>query len=384
MAKFSIPSKVFVGRESLTEASKLFSTFGRRALIVTGPHVAKSPMVEELIQVLEKETIAYNVFSEITGEPTDTMIMAGRDCYIRSHCDFIIGIGGGSPLDSAKAIAVMLKCGGKISDYMGVEIEADLPPIVAIPTTAGTGSEATKFTVITDSEKDIKMLLKGDCLIPDVAILNYEYTMDMPKSVTSATGLDALTHAIEAYTSKKAFCLTDTYAISAIKRIINYLPAAYSNGQDCEAREQMMLAAYEAGVCINNSSVTVVHGMSRPIGALFHVPHGISNAMLLGDCLEYAIDGAYDRFAALGREIGVATNNNSDEVASKRFLDKVAAVIKACEVPTLRQYGIDEAEFVQVIEKMAHDAIASGSPGNTRKIVTEEDCIKLYKKVISK
>ncbi|MCQ2526885.1 MAG: iron-containing alcohol dehydrogenase [Lachnospiraceae bacterium] len=384
MAKFTIPAKVYVGRDSLSEAAQIFPTLGRRALIVTGPHVAKSPMMENLIKELEKHTIAYNVFPNITGEPTDKMIMEGRDCYIRTHCDFLIGIGGGSPLDSAKAIAVMLKCGGKLSDYMGVEIDADLPPIVAIPTTSGTGSEATKFTVITDSEKDIKMLLKGDCLVPDIAILNYEYTIDMPKSVTAATGLDALTHAIEAFTSKKAFCLTDTYAVSAIKRIMNYLPSAYSNGHDCMAREQMMLAAYEAGVCINNSSVTIVHGMSRPIGALFHVPHGISNAMLLKDCLGYALDGAYDRFAILGRETGAACTGDSDEVASEKFLDAVAAVIKACEVPTLRGYGINSDDFTANIAKMAHDAVASGSPGNTRKSVTEQDCIELYEQVILK
>lgn len=384
MAHFTIPSHVFVGKTALEEAIPYMKSYGSRALIVTGPHVAKSPMVQELKKRLEENEIAYLVFDKITGEPTDAMIAEGTAAYQNSRSQFVIGIGGGSPLDSAKAIAVMSQSEGTIADFMGKEIEGTIPKIVAIPTTSGTGSEATKFTVITDSRKDIKMLLKGDCLIPDLAVINYEYTMDMPKSVTAATGLDALTHAIEAYTSKKATALTDIYAVSAIKRIMKYLPCAYQNGHEGTAREQMALAAYEAGVCINNSSVTLVHGMSRPIGALFHVPHGKSNAMLLADCLEFALDGAYERFAELGRACGVAAYAVDDITAAKSFLEEVSCVVKACEIPTLKEYGISEEEFVGVIPKMAEDAMASKSPDNTRKAVTKEDCEAIYHKVISK
>ena len=272
----------------------------------------------------------------------------------------------------------MAVCPGEIADYMGKEITGAVPTIVAIPTTSGTGSEATKFTIITDTEKNIKMLLKGDCLVPSLAILNSSFTIDMPKSVTASTGLDALTHAIEAYTSKKAFSLSDTFALSAVKRIMKYLPIAYQNGYDGEAREEMALAAFEAGVSINTSSVTIVHGMSRPIGALFHVPHGLSNAMLLKECLSFALDGAYDKFADLGRAIGVADLAVSDEVASKRFLEEVEKLCEICEVPTLREYGIEEDAFLSVIERMATEAVASGSPGNTRKIITQNDCKKIY------
>src|SRR5574344_228227 len=182
-------------------------------------------------------------------------------------------------------MGVLLTNGGNLSDFSGRSIENPIPPLVAIPTTAGTGSEATKFTVITDTKKDIKMLLKGDPLIPKLAIVNYEFGISAPKKVTAATGLDALTHAVEAFTSRKANPITDDIAISAIKRIVKYLPIAYQDGDNKIAREQMAIASLEAGVCINNSSVTLVHGMSRPIGALFHVPHGMSNAMLLCTCL---------------------------------------------------------------------------------------------------
>lgn len=381
MAHFAIPSHILVGKDALPSAVPYLKTYGNRAFIVTGKHVGKSPMMEQLKKTLETAEIAYYVFDGITGEPTDKMIEEGLAQYKKTGCQFIIGIGGGSPLDSAKAIAAMAVNEGKIADYNGKEITGSVPGIVAIPTTSGTGSEATKFTVITDQEKDIKMLLKGDCLVPDLAIVDPDFTMDMPKSVTAATGLDALTHAVEAYTSKKAFSLTDVSAVSAVKRIMKYLPIAYQNGYDAKAREEMSLAALEAGFCINNSSVTLVHGMSRPIGALFHVPHGMSNAMLLKDCLSFALDGAYDRFATLGRAIGAATEADSDQVAAEKLLDAIENVCRICEIPTLREYGIKEEEFFPVIEKMSEDAIASGSPGNTRKTVTKEDCMAIYKKI---
>ncbi|MDC7301148.1 iron-containing alcohol dehydrogenase [Agathobacter ruminis] len=384
MAHFAIPTHVVIGSEALKEASTYLKEYGNKALIVTGPHVSKSPMMQELKKCLESIEIGYFVFDEITGEPTDKMIEKGVEAYRKSNSRFVIGIGGGSPLDSAKAIAVMSvqKDGCRISDYMGVEITGPIPKIVAIPTTSGTGSEATKFTVITDTERNIKMLLKGNCLIPDLAILNYEYTMDMPKSVTASTGLDALTHAIEAYTSKLANPLTDVFGLSAVKRIMKYLPIAYKNGHDSVAREQMSIAAFEAGVCINNSSVTLVHGMSRPIGALFHVPHGKSNAMLLECCLRFALDGTYSRFSDLGRVCGCATGDDSDQVAAEKFIEAVRQVLIACEIPTLREYGIHRDDFIAAIPKMAEDAIASKSPSNTRKEVTEKDCEMLYHQLI--
>lgn len=381
MPHFSIPSHVIIGKNALEEAKVYLKSFGNRAFIVTGKHVGKSPMINQLEKVLAKENIAYYIFDGITGEPTDKMIEEGAALYNNYACQFCIGIGGGSPLDSAKAIAALAVKGGKISEYNGKEIIGSIPPIVAIPTTSGTGSEATKFTVITDKEKDIKMLLKGECLIPDVAIIDFDFTVDMPKSVTASTGLDALTHALEAYTSKKAFHLSDVYAISAVKRIMKYLPIAYRNGYDAKAREQMAIAAFEAGVCINNSSVTIVHGMSRPIGALFHLPHGMSNAMILKECLGFALDGAYDRFGELGRAIGVAGEGDNDKNASEKLILKVEELCKTCEIPTLKEYGIEEDAFIKYIPKMAEDAIASGSPGNTRKTITKEDCIEIYKKI---
>lgn len=381
MSHFVIPNHTVVGTNVLGEAAALLKKMGNKAFIVTGRHVAVSDMMKQLTALLDENGIDCVIFDGITGEPTDTMIENGVEMLKSSGCDFIIGIGGGSPLDSAKAIAAMAVNEGSIADYNGKEITGEILPLAAIPTTAGTGSEATKFTVITDSEKGIKMLLKGDVLVPKLAIVDSSFTVGAPKSVTSATGLDALTHAVEAYTSRKAFSMTDTLAVSAVKRIMKYLPIAYKEPDNSLAREQMSIAALEAGICINNSSVTIVHGMSRPIGALFHVPHGMSNAMLLKECLSFAVSGAYEKFANLGRETGVASDSDSDETAAEKFIDSLQNICDVCEIPTLEHYGIDRDEYYSKISKMATDAVASGSPSNTVKKVTVDDCIEIYKKL---
>lgn len=379
--QFTVPGKTFIGSNALALAEDQIKAMGSKALIVTGKVVTKSGLVKKLTDFLDQWKIGYEVFNDITGEPTDKMIEEGAAAYEKNGCDFLIGIGGGSPLDSVKAIAVVVTLKCKITDLMGKEIRGDFPPMVLIPTTAGTGSETTKFTIITDTENDVKMLLKGDDLLPDVAVVDPGFTMTAPKSITAATGMDALTHAVESYTSRKANALTDMFAISAIKKIFKYLPAAYKDGSDKKAREEMSVAAYEAGICINNASVTIVHGMSRPIGALFHVPHGISNAMLIKECLEFAMDGCVSKFADIARAIGSAGSGDSDEEAAKSFFRTLENLCRLLEIPTLKEYGIDKEKFDSVTEKMAADAMASGSPSNTIKEVTEEDIIMIYKKL---
>ena len=250
--------------------------------------------------------------------------------------------------------------------------------MVLIPTTAGTGSEATKFTIITDMERNVKMLLKGDALLPDLAVIDARLTITAPPAITAATGMDALTHAVEAYTSRKGNPVTDMYALSAIKRIFSYLPKSFDDGSNLTAREEMALAAYEAGVCINNASVTLVHGMSRPIGALFHVPHGLANAMLIKECLSYVLDGCYERFAAISRAIGAANSQSGDKEAAEAFIVKLSELCKYLKIPGLQEYGISREAFDRVKDKMAQDAMASGSPSNTIKEVTREDLLQIY------
>ena len=365
-----LPGKTIAGKGALSRAG--LEKYGSRPFIVTGKYTAKSPTVRELLKYVPDGV----VFDGITGEPTVDMINAGVAAYHDNSCDHVIGIGGGSALDSAKAIAAMSVLGGNIADYMGREIDGEFPPMILVPTTAGTGSEATKFTIITDTEKDVKMLLKGDKLLPELAVLDYSYTISSPKSVTAATGMDALTHAIESYTSRRANPITDTFALSALKRIFANLPTAYNEPENEAAREQMLIAAYEAGVCINNASVTIVHGMSRPIGALFHVPHGISNAMLDIKCLGFAAQGAPRKFAEAARAVGAS--DKQDDTAAQDFLAALEKLCRAVEIPTLAEYGIDRERFFAAMDKMADDALASGSPANTIREVTKQDILDIY------
>lgn len=377
--EFIAPGQIYTGEGALDMAEGKLGTLGKKALIVTDKVMVELGNAAKVETALKNQNIEYVIYSEINGEPTDTMIEEGLNLYKEEGCDFIVALGGGSPIDSMKAIGALVTSGGQISDYMGKVITEETPTLVAVPTTAGTGSEATQFTIITDTKNDIKMLLKGAVLMPDLAIIDPQFTMTAPPKITAATGLDALTHAAEAYTSKLAQPLSDTFALSAIKRIFKYLPAAFKDGKNVEAREQMSIAALEAGIAFNNASVTLVHGMSRPIGAMFHVAHGLSNAMLLKECFVYALDGAYDRFGELGKAINAAEETDSDKAASEKFLQAVVDICDELETPSLEEYGIDKEEFFNVIDKMANDAMDSGSPSNTRKDITAEDVKEIYR-----
>lgn len=377
--EFIVPGQIISGSGALDMAEGVLKGLGKKALIVTDKVMIQLGNCAKVEAALKNQGVEYAIYSEIVGEPTDTMIENGLTLYKDEGCDFLVALGGGSPIYSMKSIGSLVVNGGCISDYMGKVIDVEVPPMVAIPTTAGTGSEATQFTIITDTKKNIKMLLKGKVLMPSLAIIDPQFTMTAPPKITAATGLDALCHAVEAYTSRKSQTLSDTFAVSAVKRIFKYLPAAFKDGSNEEARVQMSVAALEAGIAFNNASVTIIHGMSRPIGALFHVAHGLSNAMLLKECLTFALEGAYDRFAELGRTVGVAVDTDSDKEASEKFLAAVEAITKELETPTLAEFGIDKDEFFKVIDKMAFDAMDSGSPQNTMREVTEDDVKQIYR-----
>ena len=284
-------------------------------------------------------------------------------------------------MDTAKAIGTVVANGGSIKDDMGRKIEKDMPPVVAIPTTAGTGSEATKVSIITDTDSGVKMNLNDLKLLAKLAIIDPIFTLTAPPSVTAATGVDALCHAIEAYTSKKAFAMSDIFAKEAVKKIFANLYEVYSNGANIEARREMAIAALEGGIAFSNASVTIVHGMSRPIGALFHVAHGLSNAMLLKVCLPYIRKGATNRLCQLAKEIGVFRQGMTTDEGADAFLVATYALLRTLNIPSPAEHGIDKKEFFEKIPKMTKDAIASGSPGNCRNEPTPEEIEELYKKL---
>lgn len=375
---FIMPGEVFYGSGALEKAKPMLKGLGSKALIVTDKFIVRLGNVKLITTILDELGIGYFVFDEVNFEPTDELVADGVNAYKSNNCDFLIAIGGGSPIDTMKAVGAVITNGGEIDDYYGRTIDVPTPPMVAVPTTSGTGSEATQFTIITNTKRDIKMLLKGAALMPDMAIDDPAFTLTAPPSVTAATGLDALCHAAESYTSRMSQPLTDVFAMSAVKRIFKYLPVCYREGQNIKAREQMSLAALEAGIAFNNASVTIIHGMSRPIGALFHVPHGISNAMLMSKCFSYVYDGSYERFGDMARAIGCATENDDDMTAAEKFIKACEQLCDICEIPTLEKYGIDKTAFFEQMDKMADDAMASGSPSNTIKNIEKQDLLNIY------
>ena len=323
---FLTPKCILSGDNALESSAPYLQKYGGKALIVTDATMVRVGNIRRLTDILDAAGIRYAIDDQVNSEPVDTMVAAGRRLYREEGCDFLIAVGGGSPIDTMKAIGAMITNPGEIADYLGKIIPNAAPPMVAIPTTAGTGSEATQFTIITDTRRHIKMLLKGPELIPTLAVVDYRLSMTAPAKVTAATGLDALTHAIESYTSRKAQPLSDMFALDAVKRIFRSLRRAFDDGTDEKACRDMSLAALEAGISFNNSSVTIVHGMSRPIGALFHVPHGLSNAMLLPRCLTFALPGAVERFAHLAEILGLRQAGMSDTAAGRAFIEAVASL----------------------------------------------------------
>ena len=352
----------------------------KKALIVTDQVLARLGALDGVKQTLQQSRMPFAVFDAIFTEPTADFVREGLKAYRENRCDFLLAFGGGSAIDTAKAMAVMATNTGSIEDYQGLgKIPRKGAPLIAVPTTAGTGSEVTPFTIITDTERDVKMLIGSPFLTPDVAIVDPLLTLSMPRSLTAATGIDALTHAIEAYVSVKAQPMSDIFCLSAIELIAGNLKQAWTDGTNIEAREKTMLGALQAGIAFGNSSVALVHGMARPIGAYFHVPHGASNAALLGMVMEFSLSGNPARYARIAQAMGEDISGLDDMAAARRGVAAVQKLIKDIKVSSLRELGVDREKLEELAPRMAEDALASGSPANNPRPATKEEIIELYK-----
>ena len=306
--QFRAPAVISTGPGAAREAGAYAKQHGRKALIVTDANLEKIGFLADVKASLEAAGVGYSVYDKVVMEPVVEYVDDGLRALKDAEADVVVAVGGGSPIDTGKAVAAMARNPGRISEYMGAgKLGKPSVPLIAIPTTAGTGSEVTPFTIITDPATDVKMLIASPHLIPSVALVDPLMTMKMPRSITAATGLDALTHAIEAYVSVKAQPLTDTFALSAIRLISANLRRAYSQPDDLEARSNVLMGALQAGLAFANSSVALVHGMARPIGAYFHVAHGISNAVLLPTVIEFSVPGNPRRYADIAEAMGEQT-----------------------------------------------------------------------------
>jgi alcohol dehydrogenase class IV len=384
IASIVSPRLIRVGGGAVGQVAEVLAAFGlSRPLVVSDPWMVSSGTIDKALTPLRAAGLAPAIFAETVPDPTDTVIEAGVAAFRAGAYDCLIGFGGGSPMDTAKAIAILAAAppGAKMRAFK-VPAQADhgAVPVICIPTTAGTGSEATRFTVITDTETDEKMLIAGLGALPLAALVDYELTYSVPPRTTADTGIDSLTHALEAYVSKRQTPYADTMALSAMRLIGRHLRAAYHQPKNAAAREAMMLGALQAGLAFSNSSVALVHGMSRPIGAHFHVPHGLSNAMLLPAVTEFGLNEALPRYAEAARAIGVAAEQDADQVAGSKLLEELRALNQELGVPSPAQYGIAPAAWEAVLPTMAAQALASGSPANNPRVPTAAEIMGLYRR----
>ncbi|MCE2399671.1 iron-containing alcohol dehydrogenase [Candidatus Poribacteria bacterium] len=382
---FSIPPTIITGAGASEKVGEQAKRLGAtNALIVTDPGIAKIGYADQIAKNLHNAGIATSTFSDVTPDPTLQNVTDGLKQYRAENCDVIISIGGGSAIDCGKGIAMKLTNDGEFADHMGVDkIPNPGASLIAIPTTAGTGSEVTKVTVITDTDRNVKMMLSSACLLASVALVDPLLSLTTPPHLTAAVGVDALTHAIEAYISKRAQPLTDALALKAIRLISGSLRQAWSDGENIFARSDMMLGASIAGMAFSNSSVALVHGMSRPIGAYFHIHHGLSNAVLLLDVMEFSVVGAPKRFADIAQAMGEPIDGLSPMKQADAAIFAVERLVNDIQMPRLGKIGIDKEKFEQVIDQMAVDAIASGSPANNPRQASAEDIAALYRKCFS-
>jgi alcohol dehydrogenase class IV len=376
-----IPPILQIGGGSFsTVAALLLRLRCGRPLIVTDPFLMKNQLAAKLATQIRDAGLSCEIFHETVADPTTTVVEAGVGAFERGGHDSLVSLGGGSPIDTAKAIGMLSANQGRVADYRVPQpIPLPGPTHVAIPTTAGTGSEVTRFTVITDSESGEKMLLAGDYLQPAAAVVDFELTLTMPARLTADTGTDSLTHAIEAFVSRKANPFTDGLALSAMKTIWRELPISFREPGNLQAREAMMLAATQAGIAFSNASVALVHGMSRPLGAHFHIPHGLSNAMLLPAVTAFSVHSAVDRYAECARAMGVAQAHDSDAAAVDHLVGALHRRNKELQVPSPKAWGVPEEQYFALLGTMATQALASGSPANNPRLATATEIEQLYR-----
>ena len=353
-----------------------------KAFVATDKDLIKFGVADKVLNVLKEAGIPYEIFSDIKPNPTVANVKAGVKAFAESGADFILAIGGGSSIDTSKAIGIITN-NAEFSDVVSLEGVADTKkksvPIIALPTTAGTAAEVTINYVITDEKNEKKMVCVDPNDIPAIAIIDAELMYTLPKSLTAATGLDALTHAIEGLITKGAWEMSDMFEIKAIEMINRYLETAVNEPQNPEARNGMAVAQYIAGMAFSNVGLGVVHGMAHPLGAIFDIPHGVANALLLPTIMEFNAPAALDKYVTIAKAMNVYKDGMSKEEAAQAAVDAVKSLAVRVGIPQhLSELGIKESD----LPKLADSAIADVcTPGNPRE-VTRDIILDLYRKVL--
>lgn len=381
MAIYYVPSINLMGAGCLNDLGATVNDLGfKKAFVVTDNFLMSNGVANKVLNVLEGAGIAYEVYSEVVPNPTCKNVHDGLERLKGTDCDFLVSIGGGSPQDTAKAIGILATNGGHIKEYEGVNLSKNKSlPIVAVNTTAGTSSEVTINYVVTDEERHVKMVMVDKNSLATVTVNDPELMVEKPASLTAATGMDALTHAIETIVTPGAYPVSDATALAAVKIIFDYLPRAVENGHDIEAREQMVYAVFLGGIAFSNAGLGNVHAMAHQLGGIYNLPHGVCNAMLLPYVEEENAKYVPEKFVSIANVLGYDVEGKSAQECAAFVVDSMKELAKKVGIPaTLGELGVNDVDFDLLAENAMKDICA---PGNLVEF-TKEQIIELYKKIV--
>lgn len=381
MAIYYVPSINLMGAGCLNDLGATVNDLGfKKAFVVTDNFLMSNGVANKVLNVLEGAGIAYEVYSEVVPNPTCKDVHDGLERLKGTDCDFLVSIGGGSPQDTAKAIGILATNGGHIKEYEGVNLSKNKSlPIVAVNTTAGTSSEVTINYVVTDEERHVKMVMVDKNSLATVTVNDPELMVEKPASLTAATGMDALTHAIETIVTPGAYPVSDATALAAVKIIFDYLPRAVENGHDIEAREQMVYAVFLGGIAFSNAGLGNVHAMAHQLGGIYNLPHGVCNAMLLPYVEEENAKYVPEKFVSIANVLGYDVEGKSAQECAAFVVDSMKELAKKVGIPaTLGELGVNDVDFDLLAENAMKDICAPGNPVE----FTKEQIIELYKKIV--
>lgn len=381
MAIYYVPSINLMGAGCLNDLGATVNDLGfKKAFVITDNFLMSNGVANKVLNVLEGAGIAYEVYSEVVPNPTCKNVHDGLERLKGTDCDFLVSIGGGSPQDTAKAIGILATNGGHIKEYEGVNLSKNKSlPIVAVNTTAGTSSEVTINYVVTDEERHVKMVMVDKNSLATVTVNDPELMVEKPASLTAATGMDALTHAIETIVTPGAYPVSDATALAAVKIIFDYLPRAVENGHDIEAREQMVYAVFLGGIAFSNAGLGNVHAMAHQLGGIYNLPHGVCNAMLLPYVEEENAKYVPEKFVSIANVLGYDVEGKSAKECAAFVVDSMKELAKKVGIPaTLGELGVNDVDFDLLAENAMKDICAPGNPVE----FTKEQIIELYKKIV--
>ncbi|SHN54705.1 lactaldehyde reductase [Paenibacillus sp. ov031] len=378
---YYVPPVNLMGRGCLHEAGKMIENMGiHKALVVTDRRLISSGVAEQVLSILRKSGLDYVVYDEVQPNPTCQNVHDGLQVFQDHGCDAIISIGGGSPQDAAKGIGIVATNGGHIRDYEGLhQSKHKSVPLVAINTTAGTSSEVTMNYVITDEERKVKMVMVDRNSLVDLSVNDPELMLSKPASLTAATGMDALTHAVEAMVTPGGFTVTSATAAAAVELIFEYLPRAVRDGSDLEAREHMTYACFLGGIAFNNAGLGYVHAMAHQLGGVYDLPHGVCNAMLLPYVEELNAKHVPGKFRHIAKAIGMDVKGKRDEECSEYVIEAIRQLSKEVGIPEkLSELGVKDPDVELLADNAMKDACAPGNPYQP----SRDEVMELFRKII--